>query len=178
MEGFNEKIMPDIMKKQLLFCILLVLGLPVLAQIPRNAAGHFEYTQSIHLDNSPASLLQERAKKFFNLPMLAHWDSTYTVGSNGSIVFTGEGYVEIGISSGMFGSSVKVGLQYLIQPSDNGYQYSIRRLVVRSKDGQIFPLEEKPAPMKNKSYDQLVNRTHRYLQRVIGYMKRQMSESR
>ncbi|MBO9634057.1 MAG: hypothetical protein J7578_13155 [Chitinophagaceae bacterium] len=166
------------MKKQLLSCVLLVLALPVLAQIPRNAGGHFEYTQAIQLDNSPSILLQERAKKFFNLPMLVHWDSTYSAGSNGGLIYTGEGYVEIGISSGMFGSRVKVGLQYLIQPSDNGYQYSIRRLVVRGEDGQVFPLEEKPPPMKNKYYDQLVNRTHRYLQRVVGYMKRVMSESR
>lgn len=175
MEGYNEKIMPDIMKKQFLFAMLLACTLPVLAQIPRNATGHFEYTQSISVDNAPIGVLQERCRKFFSRPMLVHWDSTYTSGHEAGTVFAGDGYVEIGISSGMFGSRVKVGLQFVIQPSDNGYQYSIRKLVVRHKDGQLFPLEEKPAPLKPKYYDQLVNRTHRYLQRVIGYMKREMN---
>jgi hypothetical protein len=167
--------MPDIMKKLSLSSVILVLAISAMAQIPRNGAGHFEYTQSITLDNSPAALLQERAKKFFQLPMLAHWDSTYSADNNGSPAFAGDGYIEIGISPGISRARMKVGLQYIIQPLDNGYQYSIRKLTVRNEDGRVFPLEEKPADMKNKHYDLLVNRTHNYLQRVIGYMKRQMN---
>jgi hypothetical protein len=175
MEGFNEKIMPDIMKKLLLSGILLFMAASLPAQIPRNGDGHFEYTQTITLDNSPSGILRERAKKFFSRPMLVHWDSTYTTSQDDDIARAKDGYIEIGITSGMFGSRVKVGLQYIILPQDNGYQYSIRRLAVRSEKGDVFPLEEKPDKMKHKHYDQLVNRTHRYLQRVIGYMKREMN---
>lgn len=166
--------MPDIMKQQLLLGFILLLTAPMLAQIPRNSAGYFEYTQNITVDTSAASVLTERAAKFFSRPMLIHWDSTYTASLNEASANAGDGYVEIGITSGLFGSRVKVGLQYVILPQDNNYQYSIRHLTVRNEKGDVFPLEEKPKEMKYKYYDQLVNRTHRYLQRVIGYMKREM----
>lgn len=163
------------MKKQLLFSFLLLLAVPMMAQIPRNGGGHFEYAHTITIDNSPASILQQRAKKFFSRPMLVHWDSTYAANMDGRSASAGDGYIEIGITSGMFGSRAKVGLQYVIVPVDNGYQYSIRQLTVRNDNGEVFPLEEKPQQMKHKHYDQLVNRTHRYLQRLIGYMKREMN---
>jgi hypothetical protein len=163
------------MKKLLLSGMLLLIATSLLAQIPRNGDGHFEYTQTINLDNSPSDIIRERAEKFFSRPLLVHWDSTYTASLDNDIASAKGGYIEIGITSGMFGSRVNVGLQYIILPRDNGYQYSIRRLTVRSEKGDVFPLEEKPEKMKHKHYDQLVNRTHRYLQRVIAYMKREMN---
>lgn len=163
------------MKKLLLSGALLLMAAAQQAQIPRNGGGQFEYTQTITVDHSPSNTIEARAKKFFSRPMLVHWDTTYTASQQGHSANTGDGYVEIGITSGMFGSRVKVGLQYIILPQDNGYQYSIRHLTVRSEKGDLFPLEEKPEKMKHKHYDQLVNRTHRYLQRVIGYMKREMN---
>lgn len=167
--------MPDIMKKLLLCCILLAAVPPLLAQIPRNATGHYEYSQVITTDSTTVAVLQQRAEKFFSRPMLAHWDSTYSIQYNGASARAADGYIEINLTKGLWGDRAKVGLQYAIIPSGNGYQYSIGRLVVRGKEGKEFPLEEKPAELKHKHYDQLVNRTHRYLQRVIGYMKREMS---
>lgn len=163
------------MKKQMLLGLLLLLTAPVLAQIPRNAGGQFEYMHAITLDNSPAAILKERARKFFSRPMLVHWDTTYLAEVDGRSASAGDGFIEIGLTTGMFGSRAKVGLQYVILPHDNGYQYSIRQLTVRNDNGEVFPLEVKPQQMKHKHYDQLVNRTHRYLQRVIGYMKREMN---
>lgn len=163
------------MKKLLLCCSLLIAALPLLAQIPRNATGHFEYSQLITVDTTPVAILQQRAEKFFTRPLLVHWDSTYSIQYNGSPSRAADGYIEIGLTTGLWGSRARVGLQYAIVPAINGYQYSIGRLVVRSKEGKEYPLEEKPDHMKHKNYDQLVNRTHRYLQRVIGYMKREMN---
>ena len=167
--------MPDIMKKLFLCWMLLIAALPLLAQIPRNAAGHFEYSQFITSDSASVEILQQRAEKFFSRPMLVHWDSTYSIQYNGASARSADGFIEINLTTGLWGSRAKVGLQYAIIPSGNGYQYSISRMVVRGKEGKEYPLEEKPAVLKHKHYDQLVNRTHRYLQRVIGYMKREMN---
>jgi len=164
------------MIRYLLLWIGLFMAMPLLSQIPRNAAGQFEYAQSITQDNTPSGTLLQRAQKFFSRPMLVHWDSVYTVEKNGSSAVAGNGYVEIGLSSGLLGSRVRVPLQYIIMPGNNSYQYSIRQMGVKSTEkGMQFPLEEKPQGMKSKHYDQLINRTHRYLQRVIGYMKREMN---
>lgn len=150
--------------------------LSVWAQSPRNASGFFEYAQFITQTDAGADSLNLRAKKFFTLPLLVHWDTVYSAELDGKQAQVADGYVDIELPTGMWGSFIRVAMQYVILPSGNGYYYTIRHLKGGGGSGPpVFPLEEKPAEMKGRHYDQLLTRTHKYLQGVIGYMKQEMS---
>ena len=164
------------MKQQLLIILLCGTAVLLRAQSPRNASGLFEYSQFITQEDASTDSLNSRAKKFFTLPFLVHWDTVYATVKDGAQVQVANGYVEIELPTNLWGSFIRVGLQFLIFPSGNGYYYAIRHLKGGGGGGPaVFPLEEKPNELKGRQYEQLLARTHRYITGVIGYMKQEMS---
>lgn len=143
--------------------------------MPRNAAGLFEYTQTIPLENMSDSLMQRKAHRFFSQPFLVHWDSVSTGRQPGQAVAIGKGYVEIQIIRGFSKIVIPVQLQMELTVSDNGFRYSIGNLkVVKESTGMAYPLEEKPPIMKYAVYDKLINRTQRYITSMIAWLKTYM----
>lgn len=158
-----------------IYWILLVTYCQAEAQMPRNAAGLFEYTQTIPLENMTDSAMQLKARRFFSQPFLVHWDSVTTGQQPGQPVASGIGYVEIQIISGFSKMVIPVQLQMDLTVSGEGYRYSIGNLkAVKKSTGMAYPLEEKPPIMKYAVYDKLVNRTQRYITSMIAWLKTYM----
>jgi hypothetical protein len=150
--------------------ILLLTSVGAAAQLPRNDLDKFEYAQEITL-NAPDSILTQRARSFFRQPFIIHWDSVAFVDA----VNTGRGHIMVRINYRLSGFQVPVDLKMEIAVRSNGYRYSIRHLEADKKDSRyLFPLEQKPQDVNGVVYEQLLQKTHRYISSVINLLKRYM----
>ncbi|MDF2190260.1 hypothetical protein [Paraflavitalea sp. CAU 1676] len=155
--------------RYLLFILLIQCSVAV-AQLPRNGADQYEYNQQISL-SVPDTLLTQRAKAFFLLPFIVHWDSVAFIDA----VHTAKGHIIVRLSHGLSGFNVPVALQMDIAVKPEGYQFVIRQLEADKKDSKYtFPLEQKPAAVQPAVYEQLLQKTHRYMGSVISLLKRHM----
>lgn len=152
------------------YIILLLISTQSAAQLPRNDLDQYEYTGEMHL-NAPDTLLMQRAKSFFRQPFIIHWDSVAFVEGN----HTGKGYISVRINHRLSGFNIPVDLKLEIDVKENGYRYSIRHLEANKKNSKfIFPLEQKPQDVNTAVYEQLQQKTHRYIGSVISMLKRFM----
>jgi hypothetical protein len=154
-----------------LFILLLVFSFPAQAQPPRNDLDQFEYTQQLTV-NDGDSILSRRARDFFKLPFIVHWDSVAFVDA----VHSGQGNIKIRIHHWLDGFTVPVNLKIEITVLPNGYRYSFRHLEASRKGTKyVFPLEQKPENVNGVIYEQLMQKTHQYISSAISYLKRYMS---
>lgn len=152
------------------YIILLIISTQVSAQLPRNDIDQYEYTQQIHL-NAPDTLLMKRARNFFRQPFIVHWDSVAFVDRT----HTGKGYIVVRINHRLSGFSVPIDMKLEIDVKENGYRYSIRHLEANKKNTKyVFPLEQKPQDVHAAVYEQLQQKTHRYIGFIISMLKRFM----
>lgn len=150
--------------------ILLIMSARAAAQLPRNGLDQYEYAQEITL-NAPDSLLKHRARSFFMQPFIIHWDSVAIVES----VYTGKGHIMMRINHWFSGFIVPIALKLEIEVKDNAYRYSIRHLEADKKNSIYrFPLEQKPETVNSVVYEQLLQKTQRYIGSTISMLKRFM----
>lgn len=160
-----------------LLCFLLLTATLVQSQIPRNQSGMFEYSSKITVDDVAARSLNEKAAKFFNQPFLVHWDSVYRQPGSDNLVMVGKGYVDVraklhAISAGR---SIPVSFDFMLEVEDGGYRYTWNNFEVNRLDNGInFEFERKPDSLKQITYDQLLQKTHKRISFVTGYLKRFM----
>ena len=61
----------------------------------------------------------------------------------------------------------------VLEVSDSSYSYTINRFEVQLKDTALrFPIENKPPFVSSIFYDQVLQKTHKRMSFVIGWMKR------
>lgn len=150
--------------------ILLIMSTGAAAQLPRNTLDQYEYAQEITL-NAPDSLLKQRARSFFRQPFIIHWDSVAFVDA----VHTGKGHIMLRMNHRLSGFTVPIALKMEIEVKQNGYRYSIRHLEADKKNSiYIFPLEQKPPKVNSVVYEQLLQKTQRYIGSTISMLKRFM----
>jgi hypothetical protein len=154
--------------------ILLLIVVQAQAQIPRNSAGLFEYSQHVTVTPASRSLMKERIRTFFNQPFLIHWDSVAPAERNGSDFMTGNGYVNVrakhhGVA---IPKIIAVSVRLTIELKDSGYHYTVNHFAVNKNFH--FTLEQKPAAINSVLYDQILMKTHKRISFVIGWLKRYM----
>ena len=149
-----------------LFCFSLT---GAIAQIPRTTAGLFEYSGVVSGGNT--TFMKEKANTFFNQPFLVHWDSIARSEQNGSVRVTGRGYITVHAKKHNVAlpAEVPVSLQFSIEVKDGRYKYTVNHFKTEQ-----FALEQKPDAIKSVAYHQLLERTHKRMTFVIGWMKRYM----
>jgi hypothetical protein len=161
-----------------LLCLLLLTGLGAAAQIPRNQSGLFEYSHKVTVDDAAsAKLLEEKATRFFNQPFLVHWDSVYREPGTENLIMKGKGYVDVRakLHSVATARNIPVSLEFTLEVTDKGYSYTWNHFEVDRLDSDInFEFENKPESIKQITYDQLLNKTHKRISYVTGYLKRFM----
>jgi len=157
-----------------IFFLLAILVYRVEAQLPRSHTGTFEYTGEV--TGGDLSLMKEKARSFFNQPFLVHWDSIARIEQEGSTRVTGTGYITVRAKqhSVALPGEVPVSLQFSIEVRNGRYRYTVNRFKVERQSLAAFPLEEKPDSINSLVYDQLLQRTHKRVSYVIGYLKRYM----
>ena len=154
-----------------LFTILLLCALSAQAQPPRNDLDKYEYTQKLTV-NASDSALRHRAREFFKIPFIIHWDSVAFVEG----VHTGQGYIKIRVHHWLSAFTVPVRLKWEISVLPNGYRYSIRHLEAnRQGTKYVFPLEHRPEDVNVVIYENLMDKSHQYLSSAISYLKRYMA---
>lgn len=152
------------------YIILLIMTTGAAAQLPRNELDQYEYRAEITL-NAPDSVLTQRVRTFFRQPFIVHWDSVAFVDA----VHTGKGHIKLRINHWLSGFTVPIALKLEIDVKSNGYRYSIRHLEADKKNSiYLFPLEQKPSAVNAVVYEQLLQKTHRYISAVISILKRYM----
>jgi hypothetical protein len=154
--------------RHLLFLFFFGVGTAV-AQIPRTTAGLFEYSGEVSGGNTAA--MMAKARTFFNQPFLVHWDSIARTEQDGSTRVTGMGYITVHAKkhSVSLPGEVPVSLQFSIEVKEGRYKYTVNHF----KTDQ-FALEQKPDSIKSLVYHQLLERTHKRMSFVIGWMKKYM----
>jgi hypothetical protein len=161
-----------------LLCLLLLIVVGAGAQIPRNQSGMFEYSRKVTVDDAAtAKLLEEKAAKFFNQPFLVHWDSVYRAPGTDNLVMKGKGYVDVRAKLRSVSSprNIPVSLEFTLEVEEGGYRYTWNHFEVdRLDEGINFEFEKKPGSLKQITYDQLLNKTHKRISYVTGYLKRFM----
>jgi hypothetical protein len=157
---------------RLLILLLALWAGGAAAQIPRTQSGQYEYSGEV--SGIKASLLKERASRFFNQPFLVHWDSAVkTLDGNR---YRGKGYVTVQTRRHSVGlpTTVKVYLLFELDLSGDSYKYKMSHFRVAQTKGPNFPLETKPDSIKRLVYDQLKHKTHERVTAVIGWLKKYM----
>lgn len=155
---------------RLLLLIGVFTSVAAQGQLPRNTQDKYEYTQEIHL-NVPDTAITARAKSFFLQPFIVHWDSVAFVDA----VHTGKGHINVRLHHKLASFVVPVALKLEVSVKDNAYRYSVRHLEADKKNSKYqFPLEDKPATVNAVAYEQLLQKTHRYIGSVISLLKRYM----
>jgi hypothetical protein len=161
-----------------LLCLLLLVGTWAGAQIPRNQSGLFEYSRKVTVDDAAAAkLLQEKATQFFNQPFLVHWDSIYREPGD-NLVMKARGYVDIRAKLHNVAAprNIPVSFEFTLEVVDGGYHYTWNHFEVdRLEEGENFEFEKKPDFIKQITYDQLLQKTHKRISFVTGYLKRFMN---
>lgn len=154
-----------------LYFLLLIMSTGAVAQLPRNELDQYEYSQEISL-NLPDSVLIQRVRTFFRQPFIVHWDSV----AFAEAVHTGKGHIMIRINHRLKGFTIPVALKLEIAVTKQGYRYAVRHLEADKKNSKyLFPLEQKPPAVNALIYEQLLQKTHRYMGAVISLVKRYMS---
>jgi len=156
--------------------LLLIIVEQASAQIPRNNAGVFEYTNDISTENVSYSILKERARTFFNQPFLVHWTSIEDAHTGNE--FTGSGYLDIHVKNHYAAKrAIPVLLRLSIEIKEGGFRYTVTQLKLSEKNTvTTFPLEERPEPVESGTYDRLLKKTHERISFVIGWLKKYMEE--
>lgn len=160
-----------------LVCLLLLIGNSARSQMPRNGSGLFEYTSRITVEAMTVETLEEKAARFFNQPFLVHWDSIYRQDKSGNLVMKGRGYVDVKakLHSVATPRNIPVSLEFTLEVYDGGYRYTFNNFEVdRLENGPSFEFEKKPDSLKQMTYDQLLQKTHRRISFVTGYLKKYM----
>jgi hypothetical protein len=161
-----------------LLCLLLLSGLAAGAQIPRNQSGLYEYSRKVTVDDAAAAkLLEEKATRFFNQPFLVHWDSVYREQGKENLVMKGIGYVDVRAKLRHVAAprNIPVSFEFTLEVVEGGYHYTWNHFEVdRLQEGPHFEFEKKPDSLKQITYDQLLNKTHKRISFVTGYLKRFM----
>lgn len=160
-----------------LVCLLLLIGNSARSQMPRNGSGLFEYTSRITVDAMTVASLEEKAARFFNQPFLVHWDSIYRQDRSGNLVMKGRGYVDVKakLHSVATPRNIPVSLEFTLEVYSGGYRYTFNNFEVdRLESGPSFEFEKKPDSLKQMTYDQLLQKTHRRMSFVTGYLKKYM----
>lgn len=153
-----------------LLVILLIMSAGVQAQPPRNTLDQYEYTQEISVSMDD-SLLVKRAKSFFLQPFIVHWDSVAFVGP----VHTAKGHINVRVNYRLSSFVIPIALKMELDLKASSYRYSIRHFEADKKNSKyIFPLEHKPETVNTVIYEQLIQKTHRYIGSVISMLKRYM----
>ncbi len=160
-----------------LLCILLLSGLCVRAQIPRNGSGLYELSSKITVEEVAAKSLKEKAARFFNQPFLVHWDSVYSQPGADNLVMKGRGYVDVRakLHAVSTARSIPVSFDFTLEVRESSYTYTWNNFEVNNPDNGIqFEFEKKPDSLKQITYDQLLQKTHKRIAYVTGYLKRYM----
>jgi hypothetical protein len=161
-----------------LLCLLLLTAGWANAQIPRNQSGLFEYSHKVTVDDvAAARLLEEKAASFFNQPFLIHWDSVYRQPGTQNLVMKGKGYVDVRAKMHHVATArnIPVSFEFTLEVDEKGYSYTWNHFEVdRLKEGINFEFEKKPDTIKQITYDQLLQKTHKRISYVTGYLKRYM----
>jgi hypothetical protein len=153
-----------------LYSILLIMTTGVAAQLPRNELDQYEYSAEISL-NASDSVLTQRVRTFFRQPFIVHWDSVAFVDA----AHTAKGHIMLRINHWFSGFTVPIALKLEIDVLSNGYRYSVRHLEADKKNSvYLFPLEQKPEAVNSVIYEQLLQKTHRYVSSVVSLLKRYM----
>jgi hypothetical protein len=140
------------------------------AQLPRNALDQYEYAQEITL-NAPDSILKHRSRSFFLSPFIVHWDSVAFVENT----HTAKGHIMVRVNYKLAYLTIPVTLKLEIELLPSGYRYSIRHLEADKKNSKyLFPLEQKPESVSLVVYEQLLQKSQRYIVSVISLLKRFM----
>lgn len=157
-----------------LFLIIVLVGRAG-AQIPRTHSGMFEYSGEVSGGDTP--LMTEKARSFFNQPFLVHWDSIARTELSGGTRVTGAGYITVRARRHRISlpGEVPVSLQLSIEVKEGRYRYTVNRFTVEKESQDKFPLEEKPDSVKSMEYIQVLEKTHRHVSFVIGWLKRYMA---
>lgn len=161
-----------------LLLFLLLIADQLHAQIPRNESGLFEYSSKVPVDDvALQSSMQDKARKFFNQPFLVHWDSVYPAKGTSNLVMKGKGYVDVRakLHSISASRSIPVSFDFTLEVYEGGYTYTWNNFEVHNPDNGIhFEFEKKPDSLKQITYDQLLQKTHKRISFVTGYLKRYM----
>lgn len=159
-----------------LCCIVwLIVLAPAYGQMPRNTAGRFEYSHTITLSAGQGNDLQTRARSFFRLPFLVHWDSVEATPLQTGLLIKGKGTIDVRVYHRMKRRVIPIALDFDVLTEGNSYQYTIHHFEARRRRSDpLFPLEE-PGELSPGLYDKMIDRTHRYMTVVIGYLKRELS---
>src|SRR5690349_16079110 len=115
--------------------ILILIVVRVEGQMPRNAAGLFEYSYEVTVTPQSAPFIKERARSFFNQPFMIHWDSVANGSHNGHPVISGRGYMNVRAKyhSVAVPRIVAVNMQLSIEPKDSGYHFIISHFTVNER---------------------------------------------
>lgn len=161
-----------------LLCLLLLTGHWAGAQIPRNASGLFEYSHKVTVDDAAAARsLEEKAARFFNQPFLVHWDTVFRQPGTENLIMKGRGYVDVRAKLRNVATprNIPVSLEFTLEINKAGYSYTWNHFEVdRLEEGINFEFEKKPDSLKQITYDQLLQKTHKRISYVTGYLKRFM----
>lgn len=166
-----------IMRPVVIISLFILLVCKVAAQIPRTTAGQFQYYGEILAENTPHSFA--RAKSFFNQPFLVHWDTVASVERPANFILTGKGHINVKAKLHDIGtpSDVPVGFQMRIEMVNGHYRYIVDHFEVIDKErNSQYALEEKPESVKPLVYSQLLQKTHKQVSFVIGWLKQYMKE--
>ncbi|OQP52070.1 hypothetical protein A4H97_26005 [Niastella yeongjuensis] len=165
------------MRRIVTICLSIILVSDAVAQIPRSSTGQFQYYGEILAENTDYTIA--RAKSFFNQPFLVHWDTVASVKQLANVVISGKGYITIKAKLHDIGtpSIVPVGLHMSIEIVDGHYRYIVNHFEVIDKEhNSHYPLEDKPEIVKSLAYQQLLQKTHKWMSFVIGFMKHHLQE--
>lgn len=157
-----------------LLSVLLLAATCAGAQIPRSQSGLFEYSSNVTVGGSASKLLEAKAAKFFDQPFLVHWDSVYRQQGSGNLIMKGRGYVDVRakLRSVAAPRNIPVSLEFTLEVGKNGYRYTWNHFEVDwMEEGINFEFEKKPDSLKQITYDQLLQKTHKRVSAVIGYLK-------
>jgi hypothetical protein len=157
--------------------LFMVLVSNAVAQIPRTTAGQFQYHGEMLAENTTHSI--ERARSFFNQPFLVHWDTVASVERPANLILTGKGYINVKAKLHDIGTpnDVPVGFRMIIEIVNGHYRYTVDHFEVIDKDrNSQYALEEKPESVKPLVYNQLLQKTHKQVSFVIGWLKEYMKE--
>ena len=165
------------MRPLVTICLFIVLVSNAVAQIPRTPAGQFQYYGEILAENTTQTTA--RAKSFFNQPFLVHWDTVASVERPANLIMTGKGHINVKAKLHDIGtpSNVPVGFNMSIEIVKGHYRYTIDHFEVIDKERNAqYALEDKPESVKPLVYTQLLQKTHKQVSFVIGWLKQYMKE--
>ncbi|AEV96777.1 hypothetical protein Niako_0379 [Niastella koreensis GR20-10] len=165
------------MRPVVTICLFFVLGYNAVAQIPRTTAGQFRYYGEMLAETTPQTM--GRAKSFFNQPFLVHWDTVAHIEKPANLLLTGKGHINVKAKLHDIGtpSNVPVSFHMSLEIVNGHYRYTIDHFEVTDKEGNSqYALEDKPESVKSLVYSQLLQKTHKQVSFIIGWLKQYMKD--